>query len=70
VTIDGDQPRRVEETDAEAPVEEAHAEVHYPPVREAPASRDIWGWVQLAGLGFLAAGVAVLVGFALTLGGR
>jgi hypothetical protein len=70
MTIDGDQPRQVEETDAVAPVEATQADAHYPHVREAPASRDVWGWVQLVGLGLLAAGVAVLAVFALTVGGR
>lgn len=70
MTIDGDQPRQVDETDAEAPVEETHDEAIYQHVRDAPASRDVWGWVQLVGLGLLAAGVAVLVVFALTLGGH
>ena len=46
------------------------AEPRYAYVGEAPAGRDMWGWVQLAGLGLLGAGVAVLVVFALTLGGR
>ena len=36
----------------------------------APNARTIWGWVQLVGLALLAAGVAVLVAFALMLGGR
>jgi hypothetical protein len=62
VTIDGDpSQQQVEATDAEQPTEY---------VGEAPASRDIWDWMQLIGLGLLAAGVAVLVVFALTLGGR
>ena len=61
MTIDEDQPHQVEETDAEQ---------RSPYVRGALASRDVWDWVQLIGLGLLAAGVAVLVGFALTLGGR
>jgi hypothetical protein len=61
MTIDGDKPHQVEETDAEQPS---------PYIREVLASRDVWNWVQLFGLGLLAAGVAVLVVFALTLGGR
>ena len=39
-------------------------------LEHAPNSRTIWDWVQLAGLLLLAAGVAVLVAFALTVGGR
>jgi hypothetical protein len=70
MTIEGDQPPQIEQTDAGAPVEEAHAEAQYPHVREAPASRDVWSWVQLVGLGLLAAGVAVLAVFALMVGGR
>jgi hypothetical protein len=62
VTIDGEQPSQT--LGAEV------AEPRYAQVREAQAGRDMWGWVQLAGLGLLAAGVAVLVVFALTLGGR
>jgi hypothetical protein len=61
VTIDGDQPPQVEQADAET--RSAY-------VDEALSSRDVWDWVQLVGLGLLAAGVAVLVVFALTLGGR
>jgi hypothetical protein len=61
MTIDGDQPLK-----AEQPI----AEPRSPHVGEPPASRDAWYWVQLSGLVCLAAGVAVLVVFALTLGGR
>jgi hypothetical protein len=61
MTIEGDQPRQIEETDSQ------HAPRY---VGEALASRDVWDWVQLIGLGLLAAGVAVLVWFALMLGGR
>ena len=32
--------------------------------------RTVWDWVQVVGLVLLAAGVAVLVVFALTVGGR
>ena len=41
----------------------------FPPVTPA-AERTIWDWVQVVGLVLLAAGVAVLVVFALTLGGH
>jgi hypothetical protein len=61
MTIDGDQPLK-----AEQPV----AEPRSPQIGEASAPRDVWYWVQLSGLLCLAAGVAVLVVFALTLGGR
>ena len=40
-----------------------------PPVTPAP-ERTVWDWVQVVGLVLLAAGVAVLVVFALTLGGH
>jgi hypothetical protein len=59
--IDGDQPPEVKKSDAEAPT-------RY--VGEAPAPKDARYWMQLSGLACLAAGVAVLVVFALTLGGR
>jgi uncharacterized membrane protein HdeD (DUF308 family) len=61
MTFDGDQPQ-----DAEQSVAEPRAAY----LGEAPASRDTWYWMQLSGLVCLAAGVAVLVVFALTLGGR
>ncbi len=40
-----------------------------PQVTPAP-QRTVWDWVQVVGLVLLAAGVAVLVVFALTLGGH
>jgi hypothetical protein len=40
-----------------------------PPATPAPV-RTVWDWMQIVGLLLLAAGVAVLVVFALTLGGR
>jgi uncharacterized membrane protein HdeD (DUF308 family) len=61
MTIDGDQPLK-----AEQPVAEPRSRL----VGEQPASRDPWYWVQISGLACLAAGVVVLVVFALTLGGR
>ena len=61
MTIDGQQPGETEQSVAEAPS---------PYVGEAPEPRDTWYWMQLSGLACLAAGVAVLVIFALTLGGR
>jgi hypothetical protein len=39
--------------------------------RDDPApARTVWDWMQVVGLVLLAAGVAVLVVFALTLGGH
>jgi hypothetical protein len=70
VTVDGDQPGKVDATDASGPIEVTHTEAPYPQIREELGSRDLWGWVQLVGLGLLAAGVAVLAVFALTVGGR
>jgi hypothetical protein len=46
------------------------AERRHEHVGKPAASRDVWFWVQVIGLGSLTAGVAVLVVFALTLGGR
>jgi uncharacterized membrane protein HdeD (DUF308 family) len=40
------------------------------PSAEPARVRTVWDWVQLVGLLLLAAGVAVLVVFALTLGGH
>jgi len=61
MTVDGEQPREAEQSNAGPP--SAY-------VGEVPAARDSWYWMQLSGLACLAAGVAVLVIFALTLGGR
>jgi hypothetical protein len=61
VTLDEERRRSAEQT---------FAERWFPYVGEAVSSRDLWTWVQLTGLGLLAAGVAVLVAFALTLGTR
>jgi hypothetical protein len=60
MTIDGDQPLQSKQS-----VDEER----YAYIGSAPASRDAWDWMQIVGLGLLAAGVAVLVVFALTLGG-
>ena len=38
--------------------------------RADPPERTVWDWMQVVGLVLLAAGVAVLVVFALTLGGH
>jgi hypothetical protein len=62
VTFDADQPSQTLGPEV--------AERRYEYVGAAPTSRDMWGWIQLLGLGLLGAGVAVLVVFALTLGGR
>jgi hypothetical protein len=61
VTFDGDQ---------QPGAKEFAGEPRPPYLGEAPASRDAWYWMQISGLACLAAGVAVLVVFALTLGGR
>jgi hypothetical protein len=61
MTIEGDQPRQSEQADDEE---------RYAYVGSAVAVRNAWDWMQIIGLGCLAAGVAVLVVFALTLGGR
>jgi hypothetical protein len=37
---------------------------------EPAPERTVWDWMQVVGLVLLAAGVAVLVAFALTLGGH
>jgi hypothetical protein len=61
MTIDGDQPPEAEHSVAEP---------RLPHLGETPAPRDAWYWMQVSGLACLAAGVAVLVVFALTVGGR
>ena len=40
------------------------------PEADPAPERTFWDWMQVVGLVLLAAGVAVLVAFALTLGGR
>jgi hypothetical protein len=56
-------------TDDIPPVQ-APAEPNVLPSVTPGPERTVWDWVQLVGLVLLAAGVAVLVVFALTLGGR
>ena len=40
------------------------------PIADPAPERTVWDWMQVVGLVLLAAGVAVLVVFALTLGGH
>jgi hypothetical protein len=61
MTINGDQPPEAEHSVAEP---------RLPYLGETPASRDSWYWMQISGLACLAAGVAVLVVFALSVGSR
>ena len=56
-------------TDDIPPVQASVEQNVLPPVTPAP-ERTVWDWVQVVGLVLLAAGVAVLVVFALTLGGH
>ncbi len=56
--------------DDNSPVQ-APADPNVLPQAAAPATeRTVWDWMQVVGLVLLAAGVAVLVVFALTLGGH
>jgi hypothetical protein len=48
----------------------AQARRPYPRGTDEEAYRDFWTWAQWVGLALLAAGVAVLIVFALTVGGR
>jgi len=56
-------------TDDIPPVQ-APAEPNVLPPAAPTTERTVWDWVQVVGLLLLAAGVAVLVVFALTLGGH
>jgi hypothetical protein len=56
-------------TDDNPPVE-APVEPNVLPRDNPSPERTVWDWMQVVGLILLAAGVAVLVVFALTLGGH
>ena len=56
-------------TDDIPPVQ-APVEPNVLPLATPPPERTVWDWVQVVGLVLLAAGVAVLVIFALTRGGH
>ncbi len=49
---------------------QAPVEPNVLPRADPAPDRTVWDWMQVVGLVLLAAGVAVLVVFALTLGGR
>jgi uncharacterized membrane protein HdeD (DUF308 family) len=52
------------------PPAQAPAEPNVLPQADPSPARTVWDWMQVVGLLLLAAGVAVLVVFALTLGGH
>ena len=52
------------------PPVQAPVEPNVLPRADTAPDRTVWDWMQVVGLVLLAAGVAVLVVFALTLGGH